>query len=294
MLEVGDQVSLGILFTDPQGNPINTDAYPQISIVQPNGTVMMNYTSIGVTQVDVGKYQYTFTVPLNGPYGIFNDNWQGSINGFRLRSSMSFAVTGTNIPQVPSQDGFHHLGDYMPTNFSQTAIVNINGLLRLLKARLNSDGKSLKKDASGNEIVQTCNIFKDEDLVSFLIDSLSLFNQTAYFTAFTFEDVGFVNQFASILTEGAFLLALYSRVAIEKGSEFNITDQSAGFSPPGVGDTLKSMHDTIFGSYNDRVKRIKESMRPAMLGTGLFSMLSGGRTNPTIQALRNLRARRMF
>jgi hypothetical protein len=293
MLDLTDQVSLGIVVKDPSGVPTNADVLPQISIVQPNGAVLMAPTSAGVLNLTPGNYEYVFSVPYNGDYGVYNDVWTIILNGARQQVSGNFVVSGTNTPSSPSSDGYFHLGDYAPTNFSQQAIVNINGLIRLLKHRLNSDGKSVSKDPSGNIQYLTCNFFAVDSLVSFLIESLSNFNSVPFFTTFTYDDTMFVSQFGSVLVEGAAIVAYASKALIEKGAEFTITDNGISFNPASVGDMLKGFHDTLLTSHNDKIKLIKNSMRPLPLGSGVWSMTTSG-NYPVINRLRNLRERAIF
>src|SRR5208337_4774859 len=98
LIDVTDQVNLTVQFNDPSGNPINTDSYPTISIVQPSGLVALSATSAGVTQIGTGQYSYIYSVPINGPYGVYNDVWVGFINGFRIQSNFEFIVYHTQTP----------------------------------------------------------------------------------------------------------------------------------------------------------------------------------------------------
>jgi hypothetical protein len=293
MLDLNEQVSLGIVVRDPSGVSTNADTIPTISIVQPNGSVMMTATAVGVINNSPGEYEYIFSVPYNGDYGVYNDVWTVILNGQRQQISGNFIVSGTNTPSYPSSDGYLHLGDYAPTNFSQTAISNLNGLIRLLKARLNSDGKSVAKDSYGNIQYMTCNMFSVDSLVSFLIESLSMFNQIPHFTTFTYDDTDFVAQFSSILVEGGALIAYASKAVIEKGAEFTISDNGVGFNPTSVGDMLKSFHDTLFTAHNEKIKLIKNSMKPLPLGSGVWSMTTSG-NYPVINRMRNKREGSMF
>src|SRR5271170_7153296 len=125
LIDVTDQVNLTVQFKDQFGKPINVDTFPTISIVQPSGLVLMTPTSAGVTQIGTGNYSYIFTVPINGPYGVFNDIWVGYINGFRVEATFSFVVAHTQIPSINS-DGYVHLGDDPGFRYSQCALININ------------------------------------------------------------------------------------------------------------------------------------------------------------------------
>src|ERR1700722_11118260 len=85
-------VNLTAQFYDVFGNPANTDTFPTVSIITPSGLVGMPPTSAGVQQIDVGKYLYQFVIPFDGPYGVWNDLWQGSINGITQTQTLSYIV----------------------------------------------------------------------------------------------------------------------------------------------------------------------------------------------------------
>lgn len=289
-LDVLDQVNLIVQFKDQNGAPIDTDSYPTISITQPSGHVLFAGTSAGVARVSTGRYSYIFTIPLTGPYGIFNDNWVGLINGIQVTASFSFVVVKTDVPGINS-DGYVHLGDIFPLTYSQTSIQNINKLLRILKARLNSSGKA-PRTINGNLTYVDCDIFSTDTLVSLLGAALSDFNQVPYFTAFTFDESDFVTQFTEILVEGATLYALSSQALIEKGREFQFTDNSINFNPPSMGEMLNTQYSTLLTHYWEKLKYIKNSLRPGPKGLGVFGMTSG--LNPAVARLRHLRQRRVI
>lgn len=291
LIDVTDQVNLTVKFKDQFGNPINTDSFPTISIVQPSGLVLLSPTSVGVSQIATGEYSYTFTVPINGPYGVFNDIWVGYINGFRVESTFSFVVTHTQVPAINS-DGYVHLGDDPGFKYSQCALTNINKLIASLKARLNSAGKAKSADAYGNVVYVDCDIYSIATLTTFLATALWDFNQVPYFTFFTFDDDGFVDQFGEILVEGATLYALASKALIERGREFQITDNGLNFNPPTVSELLQTQYSTLLSHYWEKLKYIKNSLRPAPRGLGVFSMNSA--INPAFARLRHLRARRLI
>jgi hypothetical protein len=291
LLDVTDQVELTVQFNDTFGNPVNTDSFPTISIVQPSGLVLLAPTSTGVEQEETGKYSYIFTVPINGPYGVFNDVWTGFINGFRVETTFSFVVNHTQIPAINS-DGHVHLGDDPGFRYSQCALININKLMKSLRARLNSAGKAKAADSFGNTIYVDCDIFSVDTLTTFIATALWDFNQVPYFTFFTFDEDIVVDQFGEILVEGATLYALASIALIERGREFQITDNGLNFNPPTVSELLQTQYSTLLSHYWEKLKYIKNSLRPAPRGLGVFSMNSA--INPAFARLRHLRARRLI
>lgn len=291
LIDVTDQVNLTVQFKDALGNPIDTDSFPTISIVQPSGLVALSPTSTGVSRISTGKYSFTFTIPINGPYGVFNDIWVGYINGFRVETTFSFVVDHTQIPSINS-DGYVHLGDDPGFNYSQCATININKLIKSLRARLNSAGKAKAADAYGNTIYVDCDIFSVSMLTTFLATALWDFNQVPYFTFFQFDDQDFVDQFGEILVEGATLYALASKALIERGREFQITDNGLSFNPPTVSELMQTQYSTLLSHYWEKLKYIKNSLRPGPRGLGVFSMNSG--LNPAFARMRHLRARRII
>jgi hypothetical protein len=293
LIDVNMTVQLVATFTNRAGVPTNTDALPSISIVSPSGLVVLTQTTAGVMQLDVGKYQFDFTIPYNGPYGVWNDVWTGTIGGALVQNSFEFIVVNTDVPRVINSDGYIALGDDPGFNYSQVAIRNINKLLKVLKARLNSSGLSKSTDSFGNVIYVNCDIFSVDMLVTFLANALSDFNQIPFFTFFTFNDTLIIEQFLDILVEGATLMALASQALIERGREYSITDSSINFTPPLVSEMLLTEYNTLLTQYYEKLKYIKNSMRPSAHGLGTATVLNSGR-NPAISRLRFLRQRQII
>lgn len=288
-LDVRDVVNLTVTFKDGDGNLVDPSSPPTITIVQPNGTILLGPTSQGVTRASLGNYSFLFTVPINGPYGVFQDVWIAMVDGFRVENAFPFVVVGTNIPTVNS-DGYAHLGDEYPFDYSQVAIKNINKMIKMMKARLNSSGKIKINDSFGNPQWVSCDIFSIETLTVFLAMALSYFNSIPFFTYFTFDDEGFIAQFGEILVEGAVMYALASQALIERGREYQIGDNGLTFTPPTVSELLNSQYSGSLAQYFETVKLIKNSMRPASLGLGVFSLTSS--MNPAFKRLRHLKGGR--
>ena len=286
-----EQVNLTIQFRDVSGNPIDADSFPKISLVQPNGQVALYPTSVGVARVDIGKYSYIFTCPINGPIGVWNDIWSAYINGFLVQQQFEFIISTTDMPGV-NVDGYKRLGDDPGFDYSQLAIGNINKLIKSLKARLNSSGMAKSADSFGNTLYVSCDIFSVDMLTTFLATALWDFNQTPYFTSFKLDDTEFVEQFGEILVEGATLYSLASHALIERGREFTITDNSINFTPPTVSELMNTQYSTLLTHYWEKLKYIKNSLRPHPRSLGVWSM-SGG-MNPAIRRLRHLRQRQIF
>lgn len=152
------------------------------------------------------------------------------------------------------------LGQDVNFEYSQPAIKNINILLKLLKIRLASDGKNKSYDKNGNIIYIDSDIYSVDQLVGFLALSLSEFNSVPSFTYFTFEDTKVIEFFTEPLVSGATLYALASQALIERGKEFQITDNGVVFDPPNVSDMLNTQYETLLCKHYEKIKDIKNNI----------------------------------
>ena len=129
-------------------------------------------------------------------------------------------------------------------------------------------------------------------LTTMIATALWDFNQVPYFTFFQFDDDNFVEQFGEILVEGATLYALSSKALLERGREYQMTDNGINFNLPTVSEIMMTQYSALLSNYWDKLKIIKNSLRPSPRGLGVFSMNSG--INPNVSRLRHLRARRII
>lgn len=286
-----DIVRLKSIFKDQNNNPVDLDQFPTISIIQPSNNISLTPTSAGVARINVGVYEYDYQIGINSPIGVWNDIWSGTLLGIPIIGQFSFVVVDTQLPAVNS-DGYMHIGDEIGFNYSQNAIRNINILLKTLKARLNSSGKSLAKDANGNQIYVDCDIFSVDMLVTFLANSITLFNEIPHFTFFTFDDTDIIQGFHDVIVQGATLMALSSKALIERGREFQIQDNGLSWSPPTVSEMLNTQYSTELANHTEKLKYIKSSMKPQGLGLGTINIAAS--RNPIVSALRHRRARQVI
>lgn len=285
-----DVVQLRIQFLGLDGNPADLDSYPTIRIVQPSGNVSVGPTSLGVYRVDVGHYGFDYTIPLSGALGVWSDIWQGTLSGNVASGMLNFVVHNTQMP-ASNSDGYIQLGDDPGFNYSQNALGNINKLIKAVKFRLNSSGKSRRTDEFGNVYFDDCDIYTVEQLAVFVAISLTAFNQIPHFTFFTFEDTEIINTFFEVLVQHAVIYALASKALIERGREFNVSDNGLTFQPPTVSELLNSQHGAELGNWFEKVKLIKASQKPSPLGLGTLRPLA---VSPQYLRMRHLRARRIF
>lgn len=285
-------VSLRAQFYDLSGNPVDLAAVPQVTIVQPSGNVVIGPTSIGVYRVDTGLYGFDYVTALQANQGVWVDLWRGQIpSGQIIVKEFNFTVFYTQTP-LTNSDGYWALGDDVPFNYSQTAILNINKLLKGLKARLKSSGKSAGVDQFNNPIYVDCDIYSTDQLVTFLVQSLSMFNEMPHFTAFEFHHTEIITIFYDILVQGATLLALSSQALIERGREYSLTDNGVSLTPPTVSELLNTQWSTEITNHLERTKLIKGNMKP--FGIALGSLTGSVARAPQFARLRWLRARQIY
>lgn len=284
-------VSLRASFRDLTGNLADLDTFPTVSVVEPSGNVLLGPTAAGVYRVETGVYGFDFVTGVNSSIGVWTDLWQGNRDGLVFTSEYNFIVANTDLP-ANNSDGYVALGDDPGFNYSQTAIININNLLKGLKARLKSSGKVKTKDQFGNDIYADCDIYTIDSMVSFLALSLSQFNEIPFRTFFQFDDTDFIAQYYEVLVQGAALVALSSQALIERGREYSISDTGIQVQVPTISEALTTQWNTELTNYNEKIKYIKQQFRPDPVSLGQFSM-TGGRS-PIVDALSWRRQNRIF
>tara|TARA_Y100001970_G_C14210939_1_gene846870 strand:+ start:876 stop:1799 length:924 start_codon:yes stop_codon:yes gene_type:complete len=297
----GETVELSIQYYGVDGLPKDTDSTPEIQITDINGDTVVTTTSVGVTKEDKGLYVYSYDVGSAVDTGLWTDVWTAEIGGAAISSEFKFLVTGSPSSSAGSTEpGTISLGDDVDFDFSESELVGLNILLKHLKTRLRSDGKKPSRDeygafitdGYGEMIMEECNVFSDEVLACFLSASLSEFNMIPFFTSFTFSDEIIYKTFAHAITEGALILALSSQALVEKGRDFTISDGGISYQPPALGDFLSTQYQNFMQSYRERLKFIKNSIRPNPTSFGTFTNLSSGA--PAFVRLRHLRSRKII
>jgi len=291
IVQPGDIVALRARFTGPDGEALDLDLFPTVTVIQPSGGVAVGPTSAGVSRIGIGEYQFNYSVGLYPPIGTWRDVWRGTISGFEVIGEFNFTTFNSQLPAI-NTDGYKKLGDDPGFNFTQNAICNINNLLKSLRARLKSQGKARRTDEYGNVIYKDCDIYTVDELVSFLCRSLSMFNEVPHFTFFTWEDTPIMEQFHDVLVQGGLYLALGAQALIERGREFQINDNGTGFTPPTISELLNTQYQKEMDAWWDKCKVIKYSMSSSPLGLGTLSFVNGA--SPQIRRLRHLRARQIW
>lgn len=297
----GQEVLLQIQFFDTNGEEVNADSTPTISIRDIDGNIIVAETSQHVEKVDTGLYQYRYRVPDDAIEGAWMDDWTAIIDEAEFSTTLFFTVV-TPVAGITADSGPGRvsLADDVVFDFSQEEIKGINILLKLLKSRLRSTGirpvrdefGAFVTDGYGELITEECNVFDDDILVAFLCQALSEFNMVPFFTAYSFADQIIQTLFSSAIVEGAYIFALASQALVEKGRDFQISDGGVSYQPPQLGDFIQSHYGTWLTSYRERLKFIKNSIRPGPRGFGTYSNL--GSAAPAYTRLRHLRARRII
>jgi hypothetical protein len=290
IIQPNDTVALSAKFA-VDGEPVDLDIFPNVTIIQPSGGVAVGPTSMGVMHIGIGEYQFNYSVGLYPPVGTWRDAWQGVYQGFNMIGEYTFTTFNSQLPGI-NTDGLKKLGDDPGYNFSQIAICNINNVLKSLRVRLKSRGKARRLDENGNAVYKDCDVYTVDELVAFICQALTMFNEIPHFTLFTWEDTPIIEQFHDILVQGALYLALGAQALIERGREFNVQDNGIGFTPPTVSELLNTQYQKELDNWHDKCKIIKYNMKPSPLGLGTMSFVSG--ISPQIRRLRHLRARQIF
>lgn len=292
----GEEVELSIQYYGPDGLEMSAESAPEIKITDSDGTIIVGPTSTGVTLEDTGLYVYTYDVGSSVEKGLWTDTWTATVDGVSLSNEFKFLVTD----DASAVAGTVSLGDDVEFDFSEAELTGINILLKFLKARLRSDGKKPKRDeygafmtdGYGELVMEDCNVFSDEVLACFLCQALSEFNMVPFFTSYMFSDQIIYKTFSAAIVEGALIVSLASQALIEKGRDFTISDGGISYQPPQLGDFLQSQYQNWLTAYRERLKMMKNSIRPGPQTFGTFTNLSSGA--PAFVRLRHLRSRKII
>lgn len=288
----GRTVDLYVRFVDEMGNPVNPDDTPSVSIVDSNGVSRRASSNVGVGLVDdnqPGLFLLSWSIPEATADGYAIDTWTAKIGETTVTNSFSFNVLSDGTITEGAPPTFDP-GDDVPWDFTKEEVYGINILLKMLKFRLKSSG--VRKERVGNQYIESeCNVFTDAELVCFLVNSLSSFNQFPHFTQFTFADQQIYVIFADVILQGAVLLALAAQALIEKGREFQITDNGVMYQPPQIADMLNTQYSSQLADYQQKLKAIKTCMKPEPRGLGTFRVTA---ISPNYLRLRHLRQRQII
>tara|TARA_A200000159_G_scaffold162112_1_gene185328 strand:- start:665 stop:1573 length:909 start_codon:yes stop_codon:yes gene_type:complete len=292
----GESVRLSIQYFGPDGLEMDAEEGPNLKILNPDGNIILATTESGVEKVDTGLYIYSYDVGAETDKGLWTDIWTATVDGIILSNEFKFLVTD----EASAVSGSARLGDDVDFDFSESELTGLNILLKHLKSRLRSDGKkpardkygSFITDGYGELVMEDCNVFSDEILACFLSASLSEFNMIPFFSSFSFSDEIIHKTFSHAIVEGAYILALSSQALIEKGRDFTISDGGISYQPPALGDFLNGHYQNFMQSYRERLKFIKNSIRPNPTSFGTFTNLSSGA--PAFVRLRHLRSRKII
>ena len=281
---IGETIRLEVQFQDSAGNPKDTDsAFPSIAIFDGYGVQATITSSNFIRRAGIGHYFLDYLVPDGYTVGQWNDVWTGIVDGATLRAVFNFTVNSIGeINAIGSVvDPIIQIGDeplLILDTYSETAKANINVLLKLLKAKLRST--AFKPDGT------KCNVFDNDDLLQFLIASLSEFNATPTITGYDFDNTLIRTLFSDVITQGAMLIAWAGQAILEAGKEWTINDNGVQVNPPPVSSTISGMYNSQLTDYRAKLKEIKRNHRPAPLGMGAGNLLVN---NPALRRLRHRR-----
>lgn len=289
----GRTVDLYVQFVDSAGNPVNADDFytPQVEIHDAAGTRQRALSNLGVglSKGETGLYHLNYQIPENSVDGYWLHRWVARIGGEDVENTFEFLVLAAG-DVFDSCEPVFSPGDVPEWEFTKEEVHGINILLKMVKCRVKNDGTRKVRD--GDQYVDIpCSIFTDAELICFLVNSLSSFNQYPHFTQFTFADPQIYELFAEIIVQGAVLLALAAQALIERGKEFSITDNGVTYQPPQVSDMLNTQYSTQLTDYKEKLKHIKTSLKPDPRGLGTFRVTA---ISPNFLRLRHLRERQII
>ena len=234
------------------------------------------------------SYRLVYTPPATATSGVWTDHWHATVEGLAIEATLQFVVLSVT---ASISVGGAELGDAPAVTYTQPEIDGINILLQQLKCRVKNSGKAAVLDAYGNQTLEDCPIFSDEELICFLKGSLSEFNQTPHFTGFGFDSEVIYSLNAHVVVEGAMIIALAAQALVEAGREYTVSDNGITMQPPPLSSTLKEEFSALLTAHAERLKFIKCNMKPSPLGVGTFRVLA---ISPALMRLRHLRQRQII
>lgn len=289
----GQTIELYVRFTDTAGNPVNADSTsvtPTVAIYNPDSTLRQAATNVGVSLTDdTGLYKFSYEIPLTGDDGYWTDSWSMKVGNEDITGEFEFLVISDGTVKASTEPEFT-AGDSVDWDYNKDEVNGINILLKVLKSKLKNDGTRKVPDGSGGFIDSSCSVFTDDELICFLANSLSSFNQYPHTTSFLFSDSQIYDLYIDIITQGAQLVALAAQALIEKGREFSINDNGVTFQPPQVASVLESQYNAQLADYKEKLKMIKFSLKPSPRSVGSWRVTA---VSPAFRKLRHLRARQI-
>ena len=287
----GRSIDLYVRFVDAIGNPVNADDIPTVEIYDSTNTRRQMATRVGVGLADdPGLYVFSYNIPLTTPDGYWTDIWSAKIGNTVVSNTFDFLVIEAG-ESFESEEIIYQPGDDVPWQFTKDEVYGINVLLKMMKPRLKNDGIRKVPDGAGGYTEEKCSVFTDAELICFLVNSLSSFNQIPHFTHFNFSDPQIYTTFADAIIQGGVLLAMAAQMLIEKGREFTLTDNGVTYQPPAISEILNNQYGAQLADYKDKVKVIKCNMKPSPLGLGSFRVTA---VAPAFLRLRHLRERQII
>jgi hypothetical protein len=304
----GQGVALQIQFYDSCGSKVMADEIPVVEIYDQDNNLLLTADPDDVKHLGDGLYEYIYTVPTDGDTGVWRDRWVATIGGAELDTDLLPEETALNFTVVTPSTGLSAdngpgkilIADDVKFDFSDEEIKGINILLKFLKARLRSVGKKPQRDefgaflydGYGELLTEDCDVFTNDILVALLMQALSEFNSTPFFTNYSFADPLVQTLFSQVLVEAAYVFALSSQALIEKGRDFTISDGGINYQPPALGDFLSTHYQNWLTTSRERIKFIKNNIRPGPMSYGTHTNLTGAA--PAWIRLRHLKARRIY
>jgi hypothetical protein len=287
----GRNIDLYVRFLDAASNPSNTDDTPKVAIYDSNSILRRASSTAGVSLFESpGIYKLSYNIPEVFADGYAQHIWTAKIGGSDVVSEFYFQVISSGTAEEITQPDYQP-GDDIGFTFTPEEVTGMNVLLKLIRLRLKNNGTRKVPDGAGGYVDVACSVFTNDELIGFLVNSLSEFNSTPHITSFTFADPSIYGVFADPIIQGAVLYSLAAQALIEKGREFTVTDNGISFSPAAVSEILNNQFTAQYTIYREKLKTIKCTLKPAPIGLGTFRV-SG--IAPAFVRLRHLRARQII
>lgn len=130
-------------------------------------------------------------------------------------------------------------------------------LVKALKLRLQSTGKSLQKDMDGKDVYLDADIFSDEQFETALRTAISMLNQFGVTVYIEESDEKSLTKYRDLIVQGATIQLLAGQALLERGREFSWSDSGILFDPPSVSEILNTQWQFEYQMYIEKIRLMK-------------------------------------
>jgi hypothetical protein len=126
-----------------------------------------------------------------------------------------------------------------------------------LKMRLNSAGKVKHKDEQGNDVFVKQDIFAEEMYEAAIETAISALKQFSIGSHFGENEAGFFRTYQDLIVQGATIQLLAGQALLERGREFQFTDNGIAYKPPSVSDVLMTQWQLEYQMYMEKLRLLQ-------------------------------------